>query len=621
MVKAGDIEKGIESEYNFIKPLGKGAFGEAWYATTGTGKAVVVKVYHSYSPKVLDDISHELEILKAITQGNKFCKKYSACLIDYYSVDNKPRIVMDYIPGPEFTDYIQKVPLSERTKRTDIIKPLVLGMNEYFKLGVTHQDLKEYNVMWDTTQKLPRYIDWGLACLKKYCDPDCVRPCGTSGTEYTMPPELRFGQYNQKTFDTAKAHDLWSLGVMLYDWYTHNQSNKVGIMRSNEYLYRQSEQRIKELIGKIPNRYAQKIISLLLVRNPLKRLDNWSKVLELVTNSPFDISKCDPAIDKKVGNNNLMVVKRNSNSWWCFSISEIIDKNAYNPRDETFTNIYTGNPEPVPAEYNTILYGVWSKKKKNNDEFFTAYQEQEYNNLVLNATTATDAAENYLKKVLNLPALVKKCNNKSWDEFLQEYNTAEKILPILLSAGYGYDTTDPIFDKLTPIKFDPALEQMWLFYANSFSPIVFLAAVFRFFEQSATTKIDYNQIPHTNYFLEDLYNDIFCVHLEEMTIVEGNATEICEDVLPDWVKDTENGNRDEMRANIAGKVRKLQIFPVDWHNKHNPQYIEQLLDSYTGNTDILNNIDICIEYFSDFSEFSADSDSEEYGDSTICTRQ
>lgn len=291
MVRAGDVEKGRNDTYTFLTVMGSGSYGQVWKAQKqSTGEYVAIKIYMSMTADDLDDFYQELENLEAISQYTDVCEKYSTCLLDEYSVNGLPRVVMSIIAGIEMAKYIHNIPVETRVRNPNVPRMLIRGMNAFHKLGIAHLDLKEENIIIDDMGN-PHYIDWGLSCLEKYCTPNCDDHCSTSGTAYTMPPELIFGAYNQVNFQEAMAHDIWSLGVILLDWYTfpkgadlfdhyYNRGARPDGL-SNNAILALSPKKLQQVLGNIPDPKARTIVHLMLQTSTVKRVEAWPRIIRL----------------------------------------------------------------------------------------------------------------------------------------------------------------------------------------------------------------------------------------------------------------------------------------------------------------------------------------------------
>lgn len=281
------------SKYIIIKKLGEGAAGVVYKAVKcdGTKEIVALKVLKCDTIQKRAALQKEIVPLTKLAQA---CRNYTVCYHETFTRGDKCYLVMDYIPGGvDLVDYLGKIPLKSsetivgREDRTDYAVNLIKGLSEIHRAGIAHQDLKEENVMWDFVQGVPRYIDFGGVCdLEKDCQgsisAECrAKVCSYKGTEHAYPPETL-----ENRFRNAIAHDVWSLGVILFNWYTvpDELSKEVTEWQASVTPLRDwKDSRLQKEISTIKNTFIQEILQLLLEKDPVKRLENWSRVQHLAT--------------------------------------------------------------------------------------------------------------------------------------------------------------------------------------------------------------------------------------------------------------------------------------------------------------------------------------------------
>ena len=102
----------------------------------------------------------------------------------------------------------------------------------------------------------------------------------------TYYPQLSLAFQVPGTFISTKAHDMWSLGVVLYDWYVASDLEcDIGHYPSFDPVMNSlSQGDINKKIGEIRNPFAREILKLLLEKSPATRTRNWEKVVQLVKN-------------------------------------------------------------------------------------------------------------------------------------------------------------------------------------------------------------------------------------------------------------------------------------------------------------------------------------------------
>jgi serine/threonine protein kinase len=299
--------------YTYEKYLGHGAYGETWKALfkPNNGQSeynVAIKVYKNSDSleDVKEDLEYEVGSLKALTESG-VCKEWAVCYIDSFLIKNKfPRLVMEYINGEPLDVLISKITLKKRLKSIGLIHDLVIGLNVLHNAGIAHQDIKEANIMLDRETNRYKFIDWGNGCVKSvYCNAKaniCIEPCGYRGTLYTAPPELPVDAvYMNLTFNENVAHDIWSIGVVLYNWYTWDKSVSKNYFDKNLRDLAIVPDLIRNVnySGRYGN-FIKQIITKLLQVNVKDRLKSWQQVVDMVIEKSIPRHKEIPKEDQEV---------------------------------------------------------------------------------------------------------------------------------------------------------------------------------------------------------------------------------------------------------------------------------------------------------------------------------
>jgi len=229
------------------------------------------------------------------------------------------------------------------------------GLDYIHRLGIYHQDIKPGNMMYDTRDGLAKFVDWGSACgapaLAHYFSGDTKEAieyrqsiefnigacffeddlakshaddmCNFTGTHsYSSPelmtvlnPEIFASFHNDENvvhpwrndpfasflFTSAtdlhqnnigKAHDIWSLGCVLLEWYTNINFTNIRSLTPRStpsfqhyymlFTYSDIAEKILSLIRDVP--LLNVIVPLMLENNPNIRLENWSQVMTIINN-------------------------------------------------------------------------------------------------------------------------------------------------------------------------------------------------------------------------------------------------------------------------------------------------------------------------------------------------
>lgn len=211
--------------YIIDKELGRGTFGVTYLGEDrNTGGVVAIKTIDvqksAKSGANINDINDEINTLKELAAGT--CSRYIACYYGSFdgTLDRVETIfiVSEFIDGGSFTKFIEQYGKSEVNILWPVTLQLLLGLQFIHNRGYAHRDIKPDNILI-TKDFTIKYIDFGLACLKQCRINSCMNTChGTPGTLLYMPPEFFSGQ-RQDSLEAAKAHDVWSLSLVLFELY------------------------------------------------------------------------------------------------------------------------------------------------------------------------------------------------------------------------------------------------------------------------------------------------------------------------------------------------------------------------------------------------------------------
>jgi protein kinase-like protein len=255
--------------YTLKRGIGRGGFGEVYFATSDAGKEVAVK-----------HIERNLEVeLRGV--GQCLNLKHPN-LIDLYDIRYDEQgdawVVMEYVAGQSLKDTIDRNPNGLPLDQVNFwFKGIAAGVSYLHDHGIVHRDLKPGNIFEDTN-----FVKIGDYGLSKFIS--CSRRSGQTesvGTFHYMAPEIGKGVY-------GKEIDIYALGVALYEMLTgrvpfDGESSQEIIMK---HLTAEPD------LAGVPQPY-RTIIERALQKDPEKRYHNATEMLAALS-APVAGTKLGP---------------------------------------------------------------------------------------------------------------------------------------------------------------------------------------------------------------------------------------------------------------------------------------------------------------------------------------
>jgi eukaryotic-like serine/threonine-protein kinase len=187
--------------YTIKRAIGRGGFGEVYYATSDSGKEVALKL-----------ILRNLDVER---RGVVHCMNLK-CPNLLTIFDLKPSdagdtfVVMEYVAGPSLANVLKQYPNGMPVAEVrHWLKGLVEGVAYLHDHGIVHRDLKPANLFME--EGIVKIGDYGLA--KLITPSHGTEHSESIGTCHYMAPEIGSGKYN-------KPIDVYSIGVILYEMLT-----------------------------------------------------------------------------------------------------------------------------------------------------------------------------------------------------------------------------------------------------------------------------------------------------------------------------------------------------------------------------------------------------------------
>ena len=197
----------LPAQFEFVKPLGAGAFGDVVLARQRSlGRLVAIKRISRFALSDDDATSRfrrEGQVLANLNHPS-IVKVY-----DFVGTDAGALLVMEYVEGSTFEDLLAAGPVATPAALT-ILADVADALTAAARAGVVHRDIKPGNV-FVLRGGHAKLGDFGLARI--VTDPGVFRTAATSagGTPAYFPPEVSQGA------EPDVRSDAYSFAVMAYE--------------------------------------------------------------------------------------------------------------------------------------------------------------------------------------------------------------------------------------------------------------------------------------------------------------------------------------------------------------------------------------------------------------------
>jgi eukaryotic-like serine/threonine-protein kinase len=187
--------------YTIKRAIGRGGFGEVYYATSDSGKEVALKL-------ILRNL--EVERRGVVQCMNLKCPN----LLTVYDLKSNNAgdtfVVMEYVAGPSLAQVLGRHPKGlPAAEARAWLRGLVEGVAYLHDHGIVHRDLKPANLFME--EGIVKIGDYGLA--KLITPSQGTEHSESIGTCHYMAPEIASGKYH-------KPIDVYAIGVILYEMLT-----------------------------------------------------------------------------------------------------------------------------------------------------------------------------------------------------------------------------------------------------------------------------------------------------------------------------------------------------------------------------------------------------------------
>jgi serine/threonine protein kinase len=188
--------------YTVQRGLGRGGFGEVYYALSDAGREVALKMIQG---------CEQIE-LRGVSQCMNLKSPHLVTIFDVrYNDQGRPFVIMEYVSGPSLRDLIDQSAgrgLGPQ-KAAYFLREIAKGLTYLHEGGIVHRDLKPANVFYEDG-----YVKIGDYGLSKAIQPGLHSgQTVTVGSVHYMAPEIGDGHYDSSI-------DIYALGAVLYEMLT-----------------------------------------------------------------------------------------------------------------------------------------------------------------------------------------------------------------------------------------------------------------------------------------------------------------------------------------------------------------------------------------------------------------
>ena len=187
--------------YTIERALGRGGFGEVYFARSDGGREVALKAVQGY----------EAIELRGVSQCMNLKSPHLVTIFDVRHNDaGRPFVIMEHVAGPSLRQLLDQAPDGlGPTKGTYFLREIAKGLTYLHDCGIVHRDLKPANIFYE--DGYVKIGDYGLS--KAISTSHRSGQTVTVGTVHYMAPEIGQGRYDRSV-------DIYALGAIFYEMLT-----------------------------------------------------------------------------------------------------------------------------------------------------------------------------------------------------------------------------------------------------------------------------------------------------------------------------------------------------------------------------------------------------------------
>lgn len=244
--------------FTIQRGIGRGGFGEVYYALSDSGKEVALKVIQGFEQVELRGVGHCMN-LKSQHLVTIFDVKHGE--------DGTPFVIMEYVAGPTLRQLLDESPGGLGAQKTAyFLREIGKGLSVLHECGIVHRDLKPGNIFFENG--VVKIGDYGLS--KAMTASQHSGQTITVGTVHYMAPEIGAGKYDQ-------GIDIYALGAVIYELLT----GTVPFLGSSPTEILMKHLSAEPDVSRLEEPFAS-VIKRCMAKDPTKRFASVQEVVEAV---------------------------------------------------------------------------------------------------------------------------------------------------------------------------------------------------------------------------------------------------------------------------------------------------------------------------------------------------
>src|SRR5688572_7176226 len=139
--------------YTIQRGVGRGGFGEVYYAISDSGRELALKVIQGYE---------QIE-LRGVGQCMNHKSPHLVTIFDVrHNTEGVPFVIMEYVNGPSLRQLLDESPAGLSTQKAAFfVREMAKGLAYLHDCGIVHRDLKPANVFYENGSV--KIGDYGLS--------------------------------------------------------------------------------------------------------------------------------------------------------------------------------------------------------------------------------------------------------------------------------------------------------------------------------------------------------------------------------------------------------------------------------------------------------------------------